>query len=165
MFLLSRNLEKGRRKSSVRSFRQNQELRFSRIIFLVTAASFITWMPSLYYIIVGRVSSVPTRWSAVFLFLLTSSFISVTRLSTLLSTFLGFLVTERLCFLYVDSNVSCKSARQFETSTSSTGNPASRGIWTHWNIQIPVLRRRGGEKWCIPKLYEQYTQRPLSYKW
>ena len=35
-------------KSTVRSFRQNQEARFSRTIFLVTAASFMTWMPFLY---------------------------------------------------------------------------------------------------------------------
>ena len=34
---------------NVRSFRQNQEARFSRSIFLVTAASFMTWIPFLYY--------------------------------------------------------------------------------------------------------------------
>ena len=33
---------------NVRSFRQNQEARFSRTISLVTAASFITWMPFLH---------------------------------------------------------------------------------------------------------------------
>ena len=32
-------------RGKVRSFRQNQEARFSRTIFIVTAASFITWMP------------------------------------------------------------------------------------------------------------------------
>ena len=34
---------------NVRSFQQNQEARFSKSIFLVTAASFMTWTPSLYY--------------------------------------------------------------------------------------------------------------------
>ena len=105
-----------------RSFRQNQEARFSRTIFLVTAASFITWMPFLYHNIATRVSPVLTPWSAI---LLSSSFNSVTRLSTLLSTLLGFLVTEKLCFLFVDSTVSFKSARQFETLTF---NPAFLGI-------------------------------------
>ena len=38
--------KKGREsRGKVRSFRQNQEGRFSRIIFLVTVASFATWMP------------------------------------------------------------------------------------------------------------------------
>ena len=38
--------KKGRAsRGKVRSFRQNQEGRFSRIIFLVTVASFVTWMP------------------------------------------------------------------------------------------------------------------------
>ena len=44
-----------KRISTVRSFRQNQEARFSRTIFLVTAASFITWMPFLYYNIAASV--------------------------------------------------------------------------------------------------------------
>ena len=34
-----------RRRSQVRIFRQNQEARFSKTILIVTAASFITWMP------------------------------------------------------------------------------------------------------------------------
>ena len=34
-----------RRRSQVRTFRQNQEARFSKTILIVTAASFITWMP------------------------------------------------------------------------------------------------------------------------
>ena len=34
-----------RRRSHMRTFRQNQEARFSRTILIVTAASFITWMP------------------------------------------------------------------------------------------------------------------------
>ncbi|XP_044162886.1 trace amine-associated receptor 9-like [Acropora millepora] len=54
------------RKSTVRSFRPNQEARFSRTIVLVTAASFITWMPFLYYNIAGRVRSVPIPWSVAF---------------------------------------------------------------------------------------------------
>ena len=37
-----------RRRSQMRTFRQNQEARFSRTIFIVTAASFITWMPFQY---------------------------------------------------------------------------------------------------------------------
>ena len=48
-----------RRKSTVRSFGQNQEARFSETIFLVTATSFITWMPFLYSNIAARVSSIP----------------------------------------------------------------------------------------------------------
>ena len=55
-----------KRISTVRSFRQNQEARFSRTIFLVTAASFITWMPFLYYIIAERVWPDLTPWSASF---------------------------------------------------------------------------------------------------
>ena len=34
-----------RRRSQVRTFRQNQEARFSKAILIVMAASFITWMP------------------------------------------------------------------------------------------------------------------------
>ncbi|XP_015778230.1 PREDICTED: trace amine-associated receptor 5-like [Acropora digitifera] len=37
-----------RRRSQMRTFRQIQEARFSRTIFIVTAASFITWMPFQY---------------------------------------------------------------------------------------------------------------------
>ena len=48
-----------RRISTVRSFRQKQEARFSGTIFLVTAASFITWIPFLYVCIALRVSPVP----------------------------------------------------------------------------------------------------------
>ena len=56
-----------RRISTVRSFRQTQEARFSGTIFLVSAASFITWMPFLYYIIAVRVWPVPTLWSSIFI--------------------------------------------------------------------------------------------------
>ena len=57
-----------KRISTVRSFRQNQEARFSGTIFLVTAASFITWIPFLYYNIAVRVSPVPIPGSAKFFF-------------------------------------------------------------------------------------------------
>ena len=56
-----------RRKSTMRSFRQNQEARFSGTIFLVTAASFITWIPFLCIVIAIWVSPVPIPWSLVFL--------------------------------------------------------------------------------------------------
>ena len=56
-----------KRISTVRSFRQNQEARFSRTIFLVTTASFITWMPFLYYIIAARVGPDLISWSAFFI--------------------------------------------------------------------------------------------------
>ena len=52
---------------NVRSFRQNQEARFSRAIFLVIAASFTTWMPFLYLNIALRVSPVPTPQSVFFI--------------------------------------------------------------------------------------------------
>ena len=52
---------------NVRSFRQNQKARFSRTIFLVTAASFITWMPFLYLHIAARESPVLTTRSAIFI--------------------------------------------------------------------------------------------------
>ena len=55
-----------KRISTVRSFRQNQEARFSRTIFLVTATSFITWMPFLYINIAVRVWPLPIPGSAVF---------------------------------------------------------------------------------------------------
>ena len=48
------------RKSTMRSFRQNQETRFSGTIFLVTVTSFIMWMPFLYTNIAIRVSPIPT---------------------------------------------------------------------------------------------------------
>ena len=57
-----------RRKSTVRSFRQNQEARFSGTIFLVTAASFITWIPFLCVWIALRVSPDLIPWSAIFFF-------------------------------------------------------------------------------------------------
>ena len=56
-----------RRKSTVRSFRQKQEARFSGTIFLVTAASFITWIPFLCVWIAIWVSPVPIPWSPIFL--------------------------------------------------------------------------------------------------
>ncbi|XP_015747658.1 PREDICTED: medium-wave-sensitive opsin 1-like [Acropora digitifera] len=40
---------------NVRSFRQNQEARLSMTIFLVTAASFITWIPFLFFNIMATV--------------------------------------------------------------------------------------------------------------
>ena len=52
---------------NVRSFRQNQEARFSRTIFLVTAASLITWMPFLYLVIAARVSPALTPWQVYFI--------------------------------------------------------------------------------------------------
>ena len=55
-----------KRISTVRSFRQNQEARFSGTIFLVTAASFITWIPFLCVCITVRVSPVPIPGSAKF---------------------------------------------------------------------------------------------------
>ena len=57
-----------KRISTVRTFRQNQEARFSRTIFLVTATSFITWMPFLYINIAVRVWPFPIPGSAVFFF-------------------------------------------------------------------------------------------------
>ena len=48
-----------RRKSTVRGFRQNQELRFSRTIFLVTAALFIIWLPFLFLNVVTSVYLIP----------------------------------------------------------------------------------------------------------
>ena len=78
----------------VRSFRQNQEARFSMTIFLVTAASFMTCIPFLLFAIMFI--------SFLILFFSVSSFLNiVTRWSTLLSTLLGFLVTEKPFFLYV----------------------------------------------------------------
>ena len=55
-----------RRKSTVTSFRQNQEARFSRTVFLVTVTSFITWMPFLYSNIAARVSPTSTPLAANF---------------------------------------------------------------------------------------------------
>ena len=54
--------KKGREiQDKVRSFRQNQEARFSRTIFLVTAASFATWMPfQLYHIVISLYPIVST---------------------------------------------------------------------------------------------------------
>ena len=57
-----------RRKSAVRSFRQNQEARFSGTIFLVTVTSFIMWMPFLYSNIALRVSPIHTPMAAIFVF-------------------------------------------------------------------------------------------------
>ena len=54
--------KKGREiQDKVRSFRQNQEARFSRTIFLVTAASFATWMPfQVYHIVISLYPIVST---------------------------------------------------------------------------------------------------------
>ena len=49
---------------NVRSFRQNQEARFSKSIFLVTAASFLTWTPFLFLLVTVTVYRI--RLSAVF---------------------------------------------------------------------------------------------------
>ena len=57
-----------RRKRTVRSFRQNQEARFSETIFLVTVTSFTTWMPFLYLNVTTslRVSPIPIQLAAEF---------------------------------------------------------------------------------------------------
>ena len=44
---------------NMRSFRQNQEARFSKSIFLVTAASLLTWTPSLFLFIINTVYLIP----------------------------------------------------------------------------------------------------------
>ena len=108
-----------KRKRTLRSFRQNQEAWFSRTIFLVTAASFIAWVPFLYLILSCTWQQACRDLYHWQLFSLSSSFILVTRSSTLLSTLLGFLATEKLCFLYVDPIVSCKSTHQLGTSRPS----------------------------------------------
>ena len=64
-FVIWRSRKK--RISTVRSFRQNHEARFSRTIFLVTTASFITWMPFLYHNIAARVGPDLISWSAFFI--------------------------------------------------------------------------------------------------
>ena len=51
---------------NVRSFRQNQEARFSMTIFLVTAASFLTWTPFLFLNIIAKVTMYLIPESAVF---------------------------------------------------------------------------------------------------
>ena len=69
-----------RSRDKVKSFKQNQEARFSSTIFAVTAASFVTWMPyQLCYIL--RNLSPPTfiPWSAIFfvtLVLVSNSFVN-----------------------------------------------------------------------------------------
>ena len=55
-----------KRISTVRSFRQNQETRFSGTIFLVTLTSFIMWMPFLYSNIAVRVSPIHAPLAAQF---------------------------------------------------------------------------------------------------
>ena len=57
-----------RRRSNLRSFRPNQEARFSMTILIVTAASFITWVPFQCVIVTSLLSSkfsLPS-WSALF---------------------------------------------------------------------------------------------------
>ena len=44
---------------NVRSFRQNQEARFSKSVFLVTAASFMTWIPFLLFTVIATVYFIP----------------------------------------------------------------------------------------------------------
>ena len=64
---------------NVRSFRQNQEARFSKSIFLVTAASFLTWTPFLFLNIIVTVTVYRIRLSAVFcikLLLFSNSFVN-----------------------------------------------------------------------------------------
>ena len=55
-----------KRKSTVRSFRQKQEARFSWTIFLLRAASFIMWMPFMYVCTALRVSPAPIPRAAKF---------------------------------------------------------------------------------------------------
>ena len=88
------------------------------------------------------------------LFFLSSSFTSVTRLSTLLSPFSGFLVTERLCFLYVDSSVSCKFACQFDILHILHRQPRFPG---YLNLMEYSDSSSAAKKWCLAKLQELYT--------
>ncbi|XP_044180300.1 melatonin receptor type 1A-like [Acropora millepora] len=69
-------------RNKVRSFRQNQEARFSRTIFIVTAASFVTWMPfQLYNIVMGLSPSTFTPSPSVYRFVIlvqfSNSFVNV----------------------------------------------------------------------------------------
>ena len=54
-------------RDKVKSFRQNQEARFSSTIFTVTVASFVTWMPfQLCYILRSLSPTTFIPWSAIF---------------------------------------------------------------------------------------------------
>ena len=88
-----------RRRSHMRTFRQNQEARFLRAILIVTAASFVTWVPFQFVY-------VPFLLSRSFIPLPANLFIKLLRfsnsfaVSTSTFSFLGFLVTDKLCLLY-----------------------------------------------------------------
>ena len=109
-----------KRKRTLRSFRQNQEARFSRTIFLATAASFIAWIPFLYFNLELYMATSMPRLIPLTAFF----FIKLLHFSNSFVNFIIYIVrfpiaTEKLCFLYVDPIVSCESTHQLGTSRPS----------------------------------------------
>ena len=115
-----------KRISTVRSFRQNQEARFSRTIFLVTAASFITWMPFLFDNIALRVWPDLISWSAFFLIKLLHYSNSFVNFVIYILRFPSYRKTLfSLCRFMCPVKAPISSKLQH---SPCTGNPASPGI-------------------------------------
>ena len=127
-FLIWRSRKK--RISTVRSFRQNREARFSGTIFLVTAASFITWIPFLCVCIALRVSPVLIPRSALL-------FIKLLQLSNSFVNFVLYILRfpsyrKALFFFVFFSIPQCPVTEALNSSKLQhppcAGNPASPGI-------------------------------------
>ena len=105
-------------RDKVKSFRQNQEARFLRIIFTVTAASFVTLMPFLLYSIVLNLS--PN--GDAFLPLPASSFITLLQFS---NSFVNFVVYFLRFPNYRKALLSsvCRIAPRHETITTPLPPP------------------------------------------
>ena len=111
-------------RNKVRSLRQNQEARFSRTIFTVTAASFATLMPFQVYKIVVSLSPNPYA----FLPLPATSFITLLQLSnSFVNCFVYFLrfPNYRKTLL---SSVFCIASRRETITIPSPPSPLSSGV-------------------------------------
>ena len=107
-------------RDKVRSFRQNQEARFSRTIFIVTVASFVTWMPfQLYRIITSLSSNTLLPLSAIF-------FITLVQFSNSFVNFVVYFLRFPSYRKALLSSVSCRSPRHETVTTTLSPNSQPR---------------------------------------
>ena len=112
-FVIWKKTRQSRHK--VRSFRQNQEARFSRTIFIVTAASFVTWMPfQLYTIVMGLSPSTFTPSPSVFKFVILVQFSN---------SFVNVVVYFFRFPSYREALLSCFSCKRRTTTTTTSITP------------------------------------------
>ena len=124
-------------RDKVKSFRQNQEARFLRIIFTVTAASFVTLMPFLLYSIVLNLS--PN--GDAFLPLPASSFITLLQFSNSFVNFVVYFLRFPNYRKALLSSVFCIAPRHETISTPLPPPQLSSAVWIFANIMLLRVKK------------------------